>query len=58
MAKRIADQLSMFGREHLPMSPVRRQYLELKRQHTDAILSEELGMDAQAIDALRRAGAI
>lgn len=33
----------MFGRQHLPMSPVRRQYLELKQQHPDAILFFRLG---------------
>jgi DNA mismatch repair protein MutS len=43
LSKRISDQLSMFGREHLPMSPVRRQYLELKQQYPDAILFFRLG---------------
>src|SRR5205823_9452970 len=43
LSKRTADQLSMFGREHLPMSPVRRQYLELKHQYPDAVLFFRLG---------------
>jgi DNA mismatch repair protein MutS len=33
----------MFGREHLPMSPVRRQYLEIKQRYPDSILFFRLG---------------
>jgi DNA mismatch repair protein MutS len=51
LSKRTADQLSMFGREHLPMSPVRRQYLELKRQYPDAILFFRLGDFFETFDA-------
>src|SRR5436190_51838 len=43
LAKRTDDQLALFGREHLPMSPVRRQYLDLKQRNPDAILFFRLG---------------
>ncbi|MCC7104611.1 MAG: DNA mismatch repair protein MutS [Chloroflexi bacterium] len=33
----------MFGREHQPMSPLRRQYLDVKRRHPDALLLFRLG---------------
>jgi DNA mismatch repair protein MutS len=37
------DQLSLLGPEYLPTTPVRRQYLELKSRHPDAILFFRLG---------------
>jgi DNA mismatch repair protein MutS len=37
------DQLALLGPEYLPTTPVRRQYLELKARHPDAILFFRLG---------------
>jgi DNA mismatch repair protein MutS len=37
------DQLGLLGAEYLPTTPVRRQYLELKARHPDAILFFRLG---------------
>jgi DNA mismatch repair protein MutS len=37
------DQLSLLGPEYLPTTPVRRQYLEMKARHPDAILFFRLG---------------
>jgi len=37
------DQLSLLGPEYLPTTPVRRQYLEIKARHPDAILFFRLG---------------
>ena len=37
------DQLALLGAEYLPTTPVRRQYLELKARHPDAILFFRLG---------------
>src|SRR5205814_2125284 len=37
------DQLALLGPELLPTTPVRRQYLELKARHPDAILFFRLG---------------
>jgi DNA mismatch repair protein MutS len=43
VAKGDIDQLSLLGSEYLPTTPVRRQYLELKGRHPDAILFFRLG---------------
>jgi DNA mismatch repair protein MutS len=43
VSTRAVDQLGMFGRDLAPMSPVRRQYLEQKQRHPDAILFFRLG---------------
>src|SRR5215207_5339822 len=37
------DQLALLGAEYLPTTPVRRQYLEVKARHPDAILFFRLG---------------
>ena len=37
------DQLALLGPEYLPTTPVRRQYLEVKARHADAILFFRLG---------------
>jgi DNA mismatch repair protein MutS len=37
------DQLALLGPEYLPTTPVRRQYLEVKARHPDAILFFRLG---------------
>jgi DNA mismatch repair protein MutS len=37
------DQLALLGPEYLPTTPVRRQYLEMKARHPDAILFFRLG---------------
>ncbi|MGE3271397.1 MAG: DNA mismatch repair protein MutS [Chloroflexota bacterium] len=37
------DQLALLGPEYLPTTPVRRQYLEIKARHSDAILFFRLG---------------
>src|SRR5437764_12718962 len=37
------DQLALLGAEYLPTTPVRRQYLEIKARHPDAILFFRLG---------------
>jgi DNA mismatch repair protein MutS len=43
VANSVPDQLSLLGPEYLPTTPVRRQYLELKARHPDAILFFRLG---------------
>ncbi|MBA2450203.1 MAG: DNA mismatch repair protein MutS, partial [Chloroflexi bacterium] len=43
MATGDLDQLSFVGSELLPTTPIRRQYLELKARHPDAILFFRLG---------------
>ena len=43
MASRDFDQLALLGADFLPTTPVRRQYLELKARHPDAILFFRLG---------------
>ncbi len=43
LARGDPDQLALLGAEYLPTTPVRRQYLELKAQHPDAILFFRLG---------------
>jgi DNA mismatch repair protein MutS len=41
--QRVADQLSFGGSEFTPMSPLRRQYLDIKQRHPDALLLFRLG---------------
>jgi DNA mismatch repair protein MutS len=41
--QRVADQLSFGGSEFTPMSPLRRQYLDIKQRYPDALLLFRLG---------------
>jgi DNA mismatch repair protein MutS len=43
VAKSDLDQLALLGAEYLPTTPVRRQYLEIKARHPDALLFFRLG---------------
>ncbi|MFN8522050.1 MAG: DNA mismatch repair protein MutS [Chloroflexota bacterium] len=43
MPKQDFDQLALLGADFLPTTPIRRQYLDLKARHPDAILLFRLG---------------